>query len=213
MPEVGIGFFPDVGGIYALPRLPGRTGMYLAVTGDRIGLADAAALGLVTHAVASEAMDRIREDLVGGRPVEEALAAAVVDPGRSPLDEHRSLIDDCFSGRDVEDMLRRLDDRAGSSDFAARTAAAMRTKSPTSLSIAFEQMRRGGALDFDEAMRTDFRVVSRISEGHDFYEGVRALLIDKDGRPAWKPESLAAIDPAVILQHFADLGPNELKVV
>jgi enoyl-CoA hydratase len=81
------------------------------------------------------------------------------------------------------------------------------------LAIAFEQMRRGGDLDFDEAMRTDFRVVSRISEGHDFYEGVRALLIDKDGRPAWKPESLASVDPAAIAHHFADLGPNELKIV
>ena len=217
MPEVGIGFFPDVGGIYALPRLPGRSGMYLALTGDRIGLADAAALGLVTHAVAPGAIGRIREDLVGGRPVEEALAAGVADPGPAPLDEHRALIDDCFSGESVEDILRRLDAKAaagtGSSDFAARTAATIRTKSPTSLAIAFEQMRRGGDLDFDEAMRTDFRVVSRISEGHDFYEGVRAVLIDKDGRPAWKPESLASVDPAAIAHHFADLGPNELKIV
>jgi enoyl-CoA hydratase len=214
MPEVGIGFFPDVGGIYALPRLPGKTGMYLALTGERVYLADAAALGLVTHAVSADATAAIRQALIDGTPVEETLATHAVDPGPAPLAEHRALIDECFAADSVPGILDRLDKAgAGGSDFAAKTAATIRTKSPTSLSIAFEQMRRGGSLDFEEAMRTDFRIVSRIAEGHDFYEGVRAVLIDKDNKPAWKPATLAEIDPDAIAHHFSSLGPNELKIV
>ena len=88
----------------------------------------------------------------------------------------------------------------------------MRTKSPTSLAVALEQMRRGGSLDFEDAMRTEFRIVSRIIAGHDFYEGVRAAIIDKDGAPRWRPATLEAVDARVVEGHFADLGPAELEL-
>ncbi|MBM6595515.1 enoyl-CoA hydratase/isomerase family protein [Microvirga pudoricolor] len=213
MPEVGIGFFPDVGGIYALPRLPGRTGTYLALTGDRIRLADAAYLGLVTHPVPSEAIEAIRLALVEGAPVGETLSVHAMDAGPAPLADHRDVIDACFSADSVQGVLDRLDQAATEgSGFAAKAAATMRTKSPTSMSIALEQMRRGGALDFDEAMRTDFRVVSRIARGHDFYEGVRAVIIDKDNAPSWKPATLGEVDPQAIAHHFSSLESDELKI-
>jgi enoyl-CoA hydratase len=213
MPEVGIGFFPDVGATYALPRLPGRTGMYLALTGERLKQADAVMLGLATHAVDSGAIASLREALIAGEPAEDALKRASADPGPAPLAAERAVIDSCFAAESVPAILRRLEDAAGNgSEFAVRTAETIRTKSPTSLSIAFEQVRRGAGLEFEDAMKTEFRIVSRISEGHDFYEGVRATLIDKDGQPRWKPASLSEVDPAVIERHFAGLGDRELEI-
>jgi enoyl-CoA hydratase len=213
MPEVGIGFFPDVGATYALPRLPGETGMYLALTGERVKRADAVMLGLATHAVASGSIPGLREALIAGEPVDEALSRVAVDPGPAPLEAHRAVIDACFSGETVAAILQRLEKAAGQgSDFAAKTAAGMRTKSPTSINLAFEQVRRGASLDFEEAMKVEFRIVSRIGDGHDFYEGVRAVIIDKDNRPRWQPDALEALDPVVIERHFADLGDRELEI-
>jgi enoyl-CoA hydratase len=208
MPEVGIGFFPDVGATYALPRLPDETGTYLAVTGERIRAADMAALGLATHFVRSQDMGALRDALTGDQPVDAALAVAI-DRGEAPLDAVRPVIARCFSAESVPAILARLD--AEDTDFARKTAAAMRAKSPTSLVLAFEQMRRGATLSFEEALRTEFGIVSRICRGHDFYEGVRAVIIDKDGAPRWQPASLADVTPAAIEAYFADLGPAELQ--
>ncbi len=213
MPEVGIGFFPDVGATYALPRLPGQTGMYLALTGERVKRADAVMLGLATHSVASESIPGLREALIAGEPVEEALSRAAADPGPAPLGAHRGVIDACFSEESVAAILQRLDKAAEQgSDFAAKTAAGMRAKSPTSMNLAFEQVRRGAALDFEDAMKVEFRIVSRIGDGHDFYEGVRAVIIDKDNQPRWQPASLEELDPVVIERHFASLGERELEI-
>ncbi|WP_243368413.1 enoyl-CoA hydratase/isomerase family protein [Microvirga solisilvae] len=213
MPEVGIGFFPDVGATYALPRLPGETGMYLALTGERVKRADAIMLGLATHSVASEGIEALRQELIEGKPVEAVLARAAVDPGPAPLAEHRSIIDTCFSADSVAAVLQRLDEAASKgSEFAAKTAAGMRTKSPTSMSIAFEQVRRGASLDFEEAMKTEFRIVSRIGDGKDFFEGVRAVLIDKDNQPRWEPATLEGVKRENVEHHFASLGPQELEI-
>jgi enoyl-CoA hydratase len=213
MPEVGIGFFPDVGATYALPRLPGETGMYLALTGERVKRADAVMLGLATHSVASASIPTLRDALIAGGPVDEALARAAADPGPAPLEAHRAVIDSCFSAENVAAIMQRLDEAAANgSDFAARTAAGMRTKSPTSMNLAFEQVRRGASLDFEEAMKVEFRIVSRIGDGHDFHEGVRAVIIDKDNQPRWQPASLGQVDKAVIDHHFASLGSHELEI-
>src|SRR5829696_4267120 len=186
MPEVGIGFFPDVGATYALPRLPGEAGLYLALTGERARAADALALGLATHAVPSGAFEDVQAALIAGAPVESVLASASGDPGEASLWRERDAVGSSFGAESVTAILSRLDAAAeNGSAFGAKTAATIRAKSPTSLCIAFEQMRRGGALDFEEAMRTEFRIASRAVEGHDFYEGVRAAIIDKDGAPNW----------------------------
>ncbi len=210
MPEVGIGFFPDVGATYALPRLPGETGTYIALTGERIRQADGLALGLATHAVRSDAMDGVREALVGGEPVDEVLARQATDPGPAPLEAHRAVIARAFAGSSVPEIVRALE--AEPSEFAHHCAATMRAKSPTSMALALQQMRRGATLDFAEAMKVEFRIVSRICRGHDFYEGVRAVIIDKDGASRWQPAEIEGVDRGEIERHFAPLGADELQV-
>ncbi|WP_186420737.1 enoyl-CoA hydratase/isomerase family protein [Bosea sp. CS1GBMeth4] len=211
MPEVGIGFFPDVGATYALPRLPDHAGTYLALTGDRVGQADALALGLATHAVPSARMAELAEALTGSGPVDAAIARFAAEPGPGKLAPERETIAHCFGATTLPDILARLDARAAAGDaFAARALATIRAKSPTSVAIAFEQMRRGRALGFAEAMQLEFRIVSRIARGHDFYEGVRAVVIDKDQAPSWRPQTLEELDPAAVAAHFAPLGETEL---
>lgn len=213
MPEVGIGFFPDVGATYALPRLEGFAGHYLALTGARLGAEDATALGLATHRVASDTLPILCDRLAAGEPVDLVLAELTTSLGVETLAPHLPLIASCFSAASVAQVLERLDGEAASgSVFARETAEGMRTKSPASLAIAFEQMRRGAALDFEDAMRTEFRVVSRILEGHDFYEGVRTTLIDRGTAPRWQPGTLGEVEPAFVEAHFASLGAAELPL-
>lgn len=211
MPEVGIGFFPDVGATYALPRVPGAAGIYLALTGDRVGAADAVALGLATHAVPSARMAELADALTGRGAVEDILATFTLDPGPQKLAADRATIAECFGAPDLAGVHDRLKLKAEAGDaFAAKLLQTLAVKSPTSLAITFEQMRRGATLDFAEAMHTEYRIVWRVARSHEFYEGVRAVVIDKDHAPRWQPASLEALDPQVIAGYFASLGDNEL---
>ena len=210
MPEVGIGFFPDVGATWALPRLPGAAGTWLAVSGERIGQADALALGLATHAVATTRIPGLIEALEAGRNVDDVLAGTAFDAGPAALAPHRALIDHAFSAPSVEAIMDRL--RAGSDDpFAAKLLAGTARKSPTSMKLALAQMRSGASLSFAEAMRLEFRIVSRIVHGADFYEGVRAVIIDKDNAPRWQPATLADVSDEQVAQYLAPL-PDDLAV-
>ncbi|TNC14014.1 enoyl-CoA hydratase/isomerase family protein [Methylobacterium terricola] len=202
MPETGIGFFPDVGATYALPRLPGFAGTYLALTGERMGQGDVLAFGLATHAAPVSRFPAIRDALAEGGPVDAAIGAGEAAPG--PLHAERAVIEACFSADSVPEVLARLD--ADGSDFATKTAATIRTRSPTSLVLALAQMRRGAALSFPEAMRLEYRILCRILRGHDFYEGVRSVLIDRDGKPDWQPATLEAVKPEAIEAHFAPMA-------
>jgi enoyl-CoA hydratase len=208
MPEVGIGFFPDVGATWFLPRLPGELGTYCALTGDRLDPEDALACGLATHCVRSAALPDLLEALCGAVAVDAQLAAFAQGGGEGRLARHRSLIDRLFSGDRVEDILARLDatERAVDGDFAHAAAAMIRAKSPLSLKLALALLRRGRMLTFDECMRTEYRVVCRVVRGHDFYEGIRAVIIDKDQAPHWRPSALEAISDAEVERHFAPLA-------
>src|SRR5262245_15840938 len=208
MPEVGIGFFPDVGGTWFLPRLPGELGTYCALTGERLTAADSVAAGVATHRVASARFPELIEALCGATPVDALLAAFAEPAGEGPVTAGREAIDRLFQGDRVEDILAGLDAAASQNGtkFAAATAALMRTKSPTSLKIALAQMRRGATLDIAECMRTEFRIVSRVMRGHDFYEGVRSVIVDKDQAPRWQPATLAAVSAAEVGRHFAPLA-------
>ena len=214
MPEVGIGFFPDVGATYALPRLPGEAGTYLALTGARVGPDDAARLGLATDLVPSDRHPEALERLLDGEGPDAVAAALGRAPGEGSLGPERATIDGCFSGRDVPDILRRLDEAADAGcAFASETTAAMRTKSPGSLAITLEGLRQGGELDFEDAMANEFRIVSRVVRGRDFYEGVRATLIDRDGAPRWEHSGPEAVDPAWLSGHFAALSPATAELL
>jgi enoyl-CoA hydratase len=209
MPEVGIGFFPDVGASWFLPRLPDHAGRYLALTGARIGQADALALGLITDAVMSERMPEIEEALTGDEPVDATLARFRIAAGAAPLDAHRAIIREGFAPDDLGLIASRLGQLAlGGSDFAAQALDTMRTKSPTSMAVALEQMKRGAIMSFADVMAMEYRVVSRIAEGHDFYEGVRAVIIDKDQAPVWRPATIEALDATAVAAHFAPLADD-----
>jgi enoyl-CoA hydratase len=212
MPEVGIGFFPDVGATWALPRLPGATGAWLALSGARIRAADALALGLITAAAPSSAMPDLLESLCSGADVDTAIAAVSRDPGPAPILADRAVVDACFSADSVPVVLARLDAASLTSDTAAELARTIRTKSPRSLAIALRQMREGGALGFEQAMALEFRIVSRMLDNPDFYEGVRAVVVDKDQAPHWQPASAEALDPADVASYFAPLPGGELPV-
>jgi enoyl-CoA hydratase len=216
MPEVGIGFFPDVGATWFLPRLPGEIGTYCALTGARLAGADAVATGLATHRIPSARFPDLIDGLAGTVPVDALLAAFAEPAGEGPLLARRAAIDRLFAGATVETILDALDRAAGSGDadaaWAAETAATMRSKSPLSLKIALQQVRRGRTWDFEACMRAEFRIVSRIIEGHDFYEGVRAVIVDKDNRPRWRPPALAAVGEAEVERHFAPLAGGDLAL-
>lgn len=207
MPEVGIGFFPDVGATWFLPRMPGRLGLYCALSGERLGPADGVASGVATHRVSSRRFADLLEGLCGAVPV-DALLGAYAEPAREgPFTALGPTIDRLFAGEAVEAILAALDAAAvGTSpdaEFARAAAAAIRSKSPTSLKIALEQFRRGRDLDFAECMRTEFRIVSRLIFEHDLYEGIRSVIIDKDQAPRWRPSSLAEVRQSEVERYFA----------
>jgi enoyl-CoA hydratase len=210
MPEVGIGFFPDVGATWFLPRLPGELGLYCALTGERLGGADAVSVGIATHRIASRAFPDLLAGLCGTVPVEALIAAFAEPAGEGSLWARRLAIDRLFTGESVEGILAALDAEAAGegadADFARAAAASIRLKSPTSLKITLAQLRRGRELDFAECMRTEFRIVSRLLLGHDLYEGIRSVIIDKDQAPRWQPSSLEAVSGATVERYFEPLA-------
>ncbi|HKD46538.1 MAG TPA: enoyl-CoA hydratase/isomerase family protein [Rhizomicrobium sp.] len=210
MPETGIGFVPDIGASYFLSRCPGQTGMYLGLTGARIGLGDALALGLMTHSVAASDHEVIIRRLAEGDAPEKAVAAVVRASPPPPMREHRALIDLAFAAQSVESVLERLDRDGGI--FATETARVIRSRSPTSLKLAFELVRRGKELPLSECLNMEYRAGVRTVMGHDFREGVRALLRDKDGRPRWRPSTLAAVTDEETKGYFSPLGAFELGI-
>jgi len=215
MPEVGIGFFPDVGGTWFLPRMPGELGAWCAITGDRLKTADGVAAGIATHHVRSERFADLTDALCGNVSVDAILAAFAESPGEGPMMARRAAIDRLFAGDTVEHILTLLDAEEthdADGEWAAATAASIRTKSPTSLRLALAQVRRGRDWSFEECMKAEFRIVSRIVYGHDFYEGVRAAIVDKDNAPRWRPAALADVGPAEVERHFAALGDDELSL-
>jgi enoyl-CoA hydratase len=207
MPEVGIGFFPDVGAAWFLPRLPFHAGVYFALTGLRAEAGDALALGLAGTFVPSAAFPALAQALESEEPVKTALARFAAPPPRSTLTVEAEAVEACFSGLDRTAILEALKAETQGRAFAAPARAAMLEKSPTSQAIALRQMALGATIDFDQALRMDYRIVSRICRGHDFYEGVRAVIVDKDNRPRWS----APPSPAEVDAYFASLGDGELK--
>jgi enoyl-CoA hydratase len=151
---------------------------------------------------------------MGTVSVDAVLAAFAKPVEEGPIAQRRGVIDRIFAADRVEDILDALDRETrsspGEAEWAQKTLATIRTKSPLSLKIALAQVRRGKRWDFETCMRTEFRIVSRIVEGHDFYEGVRAVIVDKDNEPRWQPAELAEVGDADVERHFASLGEAEL---
>ena len=214
MPQVGIGFLPDIGGTYFLPRLLGVTGLYLALTGRLIGPAEAYRHHLVTHTIPAAHFGVIKDGLSDNHPIDRLLDGLHRDPGEGELVRHTPLIDRVFSAPSVEAILERLDEEQGEGGedqvFAQETAAEIRTKSPTSLKIAFAQYRRGKSLGLADALKLEFRLASHLIGSHDYREGIAARIAGKGRKPFWQPASLAAVDDQAIERLFTTPAEDEL---
>ncbi len=207
MPETGIGLFPDVGGGWFLARLPGQTGVWLALTGARLKAADTVALGIHTHFVPSESLSALTADLVAGvEPAEAASRHGSATPGASTI--NREAIDSLFAFDTVEEIFAALE--ADGSDWALAQLATLNTKSPTSLKVSLRQIRTGAGLaSFADNMAMEYRLGGRIVGSHDFQEGVRAVVVDKDNAPKWSPASLDEVSDAHLDSLFANLPADQ----
>ena len=219
MPETGIGLFPDVGGTWFLPRLPGQTGMWLGLTGARLRTADVLAAEVCDHYLPSDRFDALIRALseieIAGREPMEAVDRVIAAFARQPeaqaaLPDRRGLIDRCFAGESVEAVLEAL--AAEDDPWAAAQRDAILGKSPTCTRIAFRQIREGAGLCFEGCMALEYRLARFCMERPDFYEGVRATIIDRDTPPRWEPPTLAEADEAFVAPAFAPLGAGELRL-
>ena len=204
MPEVSIGFFPDIGGTYLLARAPGELGTHLALTGGNATGADAIALGFADHFVPSEQLPALVEALVT-RDATEVVAEFAITPPESELLAQRAWIDELYVGNDAHAIVARL---AASPEPAAQEAAAtILTKSPTSVAVTLAALRRAAALPrLEAALDQDYRVATRFTHGTEVVEGIRAQVIDKDRTPRWSPATLEEIPPEIVAEYFAPLG-------
>jgi enoyl-CoA hydratase/carnithine racemase len=215
MPEVGIGFIPDVGGTYILSRAPGLLGLHAALTGAPFGAGDAIAMGFADHFVPH---DRINEfkDAILADGIDAALAAHVPEPPASNLLAQRDWIDHCYAGETAEDIVAALRGHdvgpasGGTGGTAAVDAANLiMTRSPVSVSVALEAVRRAAKLDtLKDVLRQEYRTSCSSLRSHDLVEGIRAQVIDKDRKPKWSPPSLAAVTAADIDAYFAPQNPD-----
>lgn len=209
MPETGIGLFPDVGGTYFLPRCPGEVGMFLGLTGERLKAADAIYAGIADAYVPSAKLETLKARLGAGEAVDAVLKDIAEDPGAATLAPQRAAIDRHFARGSVAEIVASLEAEGG--EWAAKVASTLATKSPTSLLVTYRQMREGAKLDFEECMKLEFRLTNRFMRGHDFYEGVRAIIIDKDQKPKWVPASIGEVPAAEVDRYFSSLGNEELR--
>jgi len=209
MPEATIGLFPDVGGGWYLSRLPGRLGQYLALTAARLDGADAKAIGLATHYLASDTLEGVKAKLVAEpRNVEAILDAASVAPPEAPILAQLGEIDRLFAADTLEDILAALEADGG--EWAQTVLASLRAKSPQSCKVALRQLREGATrTDFADEMRVEYGLAAHVSMRHDFIEGVRALLVDKDNAPQWDPATPDGVTDTMLDTIFAPMPPGE----
>lgn len=203
MPETGIGYLPDVGGTWLLPRAPGQVGTYLGLTGEPVGAADALYCGLADVMVPSQSLPDLIDALsalppdAGDAGVREAIDRLARDPGEAPLAQHRETIDRCFAFDMIDEILSAL--AADGSEFAAATRKTLLTKSPSSLVLTLCLLRLGRrSPNLEACLEREFHASLALLEEGDFREGIRAAVIDKDKSPRWNPPSLDAVDPARI---------------
>jgi enoyl-CoA hydratase len=206
MPEVGIGFVPDVGGAFLLSRAPGALGLHAALTGAPFSGSDAIAMGFADHYVPHGELDAFTAAIVADG-VESALARHAVEPPPSALAAQRDWIDECFSGDTVQDIVSALRAHKGPGAEPAREAADLiATRSPIAVSVALQAVRRAAKLEtLEDVLIQDYRVSSASARSHDLVEGIRAQIIDKDRNPKWSPATLAAVTAADVDAYFKPL--------
>ncbi|XP_051998588.1 3-hydroxyisobutyryl-CoA hydrolase, mitochondrial [Xyrauchen texanus] len=220
MPETGIGLFPDVGGGYFLPRLQGKLGLFLALTGFRLKGRDVQRVGVATHFVQSEKIASLEKDLVDLKSPSISDVAQLLDSYQEQcsqdaekpfvLQQHIETIDRLFSAASVEEILENI--KKDGSAFAQKQAEILAKMSPTSLKLTFRQIQEGARMSLQEVLVMEYRLSQACMRGHDFYEGVRAVLIDKDQSPKWKPSTLSEVSEKTVEECFSSLGERDLKL-
>jgi len=214
MPEVAIGYFPDVGVSYLLARAPGFVGTHVALTGSRLNAADAIHCGLADIHIESAKVAGLPEALADCRTA-EAVGARLRDissvaPEGNLEHDQRMWIDSCYGADDIETIVQRLHDAKYG---AAHVAGVLMLKgSPTSLKITLRNLR--SALSFErveQSFQQDYRVSLACVAAHDFIEGIRAMIVDKDRKPAWQPQTLAGVTPEIVARYFQPVGDLELQ--
>ena len=209
MPETGIGLFPDVGGGWYLPRLEGRVGAYLALTGARLDGAECLALGLATHYLPSEKLAEAKARIaVDPTRIGGILGELSVTAPPAAITQHIERINRLFASDTYEDILGALEADGGA--WAEKELATLHGKSPQTCKVALRQLQEGGEMhDFAEQMRQEYAIGSRVVQMHDFIEGVRALIVDKDNSPKWDPPTPEAVTDEWIDAIFAPLPESE----
>ncbi|MBX2855074.1 MAG: enoyl-CoA hydratase/isomerase family protein [Rhodobacteraceae bacterium] len=216
MPECGIGLFPDVGATFFLPRLPNHFGLHMSLTGQRLDPTEAIYAHVMDYLTPSNRIELIVDQLAAAdyedAPDEvicEILAMNAIAPQPPKMREHGEEISEAYSKETLEEILSALD---GGTPWAQQQAAIIRSKSPISLRYAFRAYQLGAELAFDACMRLEYRLARACMTGHDFYEGVRAVIIDKDNAPKWSPARLADVTDAAVAAAIEPLGAEELRL-
>lgn len=218
MPEVKIGLFPDVGAGWYLPRKPGEIGMWLALTGSQLRAGDCLEAGIATHYLPAHALPAARAHMASAAnepDPREALQKVLfelntenVPPIEKLVPDNRDRIDDLFAHDSIESIVAALE--ADGSDWALDQLATLSSASPLSLKVTFRQLRDGAQMaSFADEMQQEYRLATRLVAGHDFAEGVRARLVDKDNAPIWEPRTGAAVGHEVLDAIFAPLAPED----
>ena len=206
MPEVGIGFIPDVGGTYLLANAPGLLGVHAALTGAPFSGADAIAMGFADHFVPHDEIAAFSRSVITDG-VDAAVSRHAVEPPASPLLAQRHWIDECYTGKTVADVVAALrgHDEGPAGDAADQIAG----RSPIALAVTLEAVRRAGRLEtLKDVLRLEFRTSCAALRSHDLVEGIRAQLVDKDRNPQWSPATLASCSPDAVEEYFAPADPD-----
>ncbi len=214
MPETGIGFFPDIGGGWFLPRMPGAMGMYLGLTGHICRRADAYYVGAATHCIPAALFETVKAAMIDGEPIDPILDGLHEHPGESFLENHREPIGRIFSAPSLEGILKGLENERGPwTEWAHKTLAVLAKKSPLALNVACEQLKRGKSYKtLKEALIVEYRLATRMIRLPDFPEGIRAVIVDKDQSPKWQPPSLSEVSEASVQALFEPLPGGDLKL-
>jgi enoyl-CoA hydratase len=209
MPETGIGLFPDVGGGWYLSRLPGRVGPFLALTGARLDGAECLFLGIATHYLPAAALDEVKAKVAADPSALEAILDAYAeDPPAARIEDNLEQIDRLFASDRLEDIYAALE--ADGSDWAEKELATLRSKSPQTMKVALRLLKEGGHMhDFADEMRQEYAVGCHVVQRHDFIEGVRAVIVDKDNAPRWDPATPEGVTDHMLDTIFAPLPEDE----
>ena len=211
MPETGIGLIPDVGGTHALSRLPGEIGTYLALTGARIGPADCLYAGIATHYMASDRLEELKQALAGEKEKTQTILNRFHSepPGESELKARREEIDRHFAHDSMEEIMASL---SMGDEWAEAQRDLLLRMSPTSCKLSLRALRESRHDDLAGALKREYRLVGNIKQGHDFFEGVRAQLIDKDRKPRWTPSNLRDVTGEMVDGYFKPPPHGELRL-